>query len=56
MLYSRLMPEYIDGLAWAAVHVCALKVPAGCDANYYLLASVMLIGSLLSMMFTDSKL
>jgi hypothetical protein len=49
------MTEYTDGLGWAAIHVCALKLPAGCDANYYLLGSILLIGSLLALMFTESN-
>jgi hypothetical protein len=49
------MTEYIDGLGWAAIHVSALKLPVGCDANYYLSGGILLIGSVLALMFTESN-
>jgi hypothetical protein len=44
------MVEYIDGLAWAAVNVSDLLFPVGHISSYYTLASVMLIGSVLSLL------
>jgi len=42
------MVEYIDGLAWAAVNVSNLQFSAGYVSSYYISASVMLLGSVLS--------
>jgi hypothetical protein len=44
------MVEYIDGLAWAAVNVSNLQFPAGYVSSYYISASVMLLGSVLSVL------
>jgi hypothetical protein len=48
--------EYINGLGWAKMHVCALKLPVGCYANYYFSGGIVLIGSLLALMFTENNL
>jgi hypothetical protein len=49
------MIEYIDGLQWAAVNVSALNFTAGCEINYYLSGSILLIASLLSFMLVERK-
>jgi hypothetical protein len=49
------MIEYLDGLAWAAVHVCGLKCPAGQNAHYYLSGSILMIGSLLALMVAEGN-
>jgi hypothetical protein len=49
------MGEYIDGLAWAAVNVSNLQVPAGYVASYYISASIMIIGGILSMILPEKN-
>jgi hypothetical protein len=50
------MTEYIDGQGLAAIHISALKLPVGFDANYYYSGGILLIGSLLGPMFTEGNL
>ena len=49
------MVEYIDGLSWAAINVCNLKYPPGHLASYYILASVMIIASILALMIPENN-
>lgn len=56
MFYLRLVTVYINGLGWAAMHVCALKLSVGCYANYYFSGGIVLISSLLALMFTENNL
>ncbi|MGO9015746.1 MAG: hypothetical protein ACLQF0_12275 [Dissulfurispiraceae bacterium] len=47
------MDKYIDGLSWAAVNVCNLKLPLGQTSAYYALASLMIIASILSLLINS---
>ncbi|MBF0506583.1 MAG: hypothetical protein HQL09_07090 [Nitrospirae bacterium] len=49
------MVDYIDGLSWAAINVCNLKFPPEHVSSYYMLASVMIIASILALMIPENK-
>jgi hypothetical protein len=48
------MVEYMDGLSWAAVNVCNLKLPLGHTSSFYILASLMIVASILSLMISEN--
>jgi hypothetical protein len=49
------MIEYVDGLGWAATHVSNLNFSGGCNANYYLSGSILLVGSLLAFILDNTS-